>query len=108
MRAERKRGVRMPSKLNKLLVCSLTGLTAVDTAAAQQTTALVRVDSGQLQGAVEDGVVSYKGIPFAAPPIGEMRWRPPQPVAPWTGVREASEFEGGRRGFMRCSWQLNR
>jgi para-nitrobenzyl esterase len=60
--------------------------------AQQTTTALVRVDSGQLQGAVEDSVVSYKGIPFAAPPVGELRWRPPQPVAPWTGVRQASEF----------------
>jgi para-nitrobenzyl esterase len=54
--------------------------------------ALVRVDSGQLQGVVDDGVVSYKGIPFAAPPVGDLRWRPPQPVAPWTGVRQAAEF----------------
>ena len=82
----------MFSTLTGFLVCSLAGLTAVGTATAQQTTALVRVDSGQLQGVVEDGVVSYKGIPFAAPPVGELRWRPPQPVAPWTGVRQASEF----------------
>jgi para-nitrobenzyl esterase len=53
---------------------------------------VVRVDSGQLQGVADDGVVSYKGIPFAAPPVGELRWRPPQPVAPWTGVRQAAEF----------------
>ena len=39
-----------------------------------------------------DGVVSYKGIPFAAPPVGDLRWRLPQPVAPWTGVRQAAEF----------------
>ncbi len=53
---------------------------------------VVRVDSGQLQGVVEDGIVSYKGIPFAAAPMGDLRWRPPQPVAPWTGVRQAAEF----------------
>ena len=53
---------------------------------------MVRVDSGELQGVVDDGVVSYKGIPFAAPPVGDLRWRPPQPVAPWTGVRQAAEF----------------
>ena len=53
---------------------------------------MVRVDSGELQGVVDDGVVSYKGIPFAAPPVGDLRWRPPQPVAPWTGVRPAAEF----------------
>ncbi|MGA2849343.1 MAG: carboxylesterase family protein [Terracidiphilus sp.] len=49
-------------------------------------------DSGQVKGAVLNGVVSYKGIPFAAPPIGQLRWRPPQPVAPWKGVRAATDF----------------
>jgi para-nitrobenzyl esterase len=53
---------------------------------------VVRADSGELQGVVDDGVASYKGIPFAAPPVGDQRWRPPQPVAPWTGVRQAGEF----------------
>ena len=62
------------------------------TTAAQPTPSVVRVDSGQLQGAVDDGVVSYKGIPFAAPPVADLRWRPPQPAARWTGVRQATEF----------------
>ncbi len=53
---------------------------------------VVRVDSGELQGVVDDSVASYKGIPFAAPPVGELRWRPPQPVAPWTGLRPAAEY----------------
>ena len=53
---------------------------------------MVRVDGGQLQGVVADGVVSYKGIPFAAPPVGDNRWRPPQPLSPWDGVRDASKF----------------
>jgi para-nitrobenzyl esterase len=53
---------------------------------------VVRVDSGELRGVVDDGVAAYKGIPFAAPPVGELRWRPPQPVARWTGVRQAAEF----------------
>ena len=52
----------------------------------------VRVDTGELHGVVEDGVISFKGIPFAAPPVGEFRWRPPQPAAKWTGVRQATEF----------------
>jgi para-nitrobenzyl esterase len=92
MRAGRENSIRMISGATKLLVCSLAGLAAVGVGAAQQTTTVVRVDSGQLQGVVEDGVVSYKGIPFAAPPVGDLRWRPPQPVAPWTGVRQAAEF----------------
>jgi para-nitrobenzyl esterase len=60
--------------------------------AAPQTPPLVRVDSGELQGVIDDGVASYKGVPFAAPPVGGLRWRPPQPVARWTGVRQAAEF----------------
>ncbi len=84
----------MISRITRLLVCSLAGLAAMGIATAQQTPTVVRVDSGQLQGVVEDGVVSYKGVPFAAPPVGDLRWRPPQPVAPWKGVRPG----GGIRG----------
>jgi para-nitrobenzyl esterase len=84
--------VRMASRVTKLLLCSLAGLAAIGVGAVPQAPPLVRVDSGQLQGVVDDGVVSYKGIPFAAPPVGELRWRPPQQVAPWTGVRQAAEF----------------
>lgn len=61
-------------------------------AAPQADSALVRVDTGELQGTVDDGVVAFKGIPFAAPPVGDLRWRPPQPVGPWKGVRSAAEF----------------
>ncbi len=57
-----------------------------------QASAVVSVDSGQLQGVEADGVISFKGIPFAAPPVGELRWRPPQPMPRWTGVRQAAEF----------------
>jgi len=60
--------------------------------AAQPTPPVVGVESGQLQGVVDDGVVSFKGILFAAPPVGDLRWRPPQPAARWTGVRQATEF----------------
>jgi len=65
---------------------------SVGTAVHSQTQPVVRVDSGDLQGVVADGVASFRGIPFAAPPVGDLRWRPPQPAAPWTGVRQAAEF----------------
>ncbi|MGU7771603.1 carboxylesterase/lipase family protein [Burkholderia sp. MR1-5-21] len=53
---------------------------------------MATIDSGTLQGAATDDVVSFKGIPYAAPPVGQLRWRPPQPVARWTGVRQATAF----------------
>lgn len=52
----------------------------------------VTIDSGKIQGAVEDGAVAFKGIPYAAPPLGELRWRAPQPVKPWSGVRQATAY----------------
>jgi para-nitrobenzyl esterase len=53
---------------------------------------VVTVEGGTLQGASADGVLSYKGIPYAAPPVGNLRWRPPQAVAAWSGIRPASAF----------------
>lgn len=53
---------------------------------------LVHVESGDLRGETADGVTGFKGIPFAAPPVGDLRWRPPQPAATWTGVREAKAY----------------
>jgi para-nitrobenzyl esterase len=85
-----------PAKwMSRLLLGSLAALaaaTSVPTTVLSQAPALVRVDAGELQGVVADGVASYKGIPFAAPPVGELRWRPPQPAARWAGVRQAAEF----------------
>jgi para-nitrobenzyl esterase len=51
-----------------------------------------RTVSGLVQGADELGVRVYKGIPFAAPPVGDLRWRDPRPAAAWTGVRDARAF----------------
>jgi para-nitrobenzyl esterase len=54
----------------------------------------VKTDAGLLSGTpgASPGVRAFKGIPFAAPPIGELRWRAPQPVAKWSGVRTAEKF----------------
>lgn len=52
----------------------------------------IRVEGGLISGAVRDGVRSYKGIPYAAPPVGELRWKAPQPLFSWEGVRECTAF----------------
>jgi para-nitrobenzyl esterase len=99
MRAERSQ-TRLGARTTTLLLCSLAGLVAMGTGtiASSQTDpplpapAVVRVEGGELQGVVEDGVASFKGIPFAAPPVGELRWRPPQPAATWASVRQAVDF----------------
>jgi len=53
----------------------------------------VKIDTGSLSGlATTGGVTAYLGIPFAAPPVGELRWRPPQPAAKWEAVRKADKF----------------
>ena len=51
-----------------------------------------KIPAGRLKGMAREGVVAFKGIPFAAPPVGDLRWRRPQPVKPWTGVRQATEY----------------
>lgn len=52
----------------------------------------VKVEGGQIQGMIEDGLTVYKGIPFAAPPVGDLRWRAPQPVKHWDGVKQTVKF----------------
>jgi len=54
--------------------------------------AVARIDSGGLEGRLAGGVVRFLGVPYAAPPVGALRWRPPQPVTPWGGVRSALAF----------------
>ena len=53
---------------------------------------IVETTYGKLQGGTEGDVEVYKGIPFAAPPVGELRWRAPEPPHAWDGVRDATQF----------------
>jgi len=51
-----------------------------------------KTTAGQVQGEAVDGIGEFKGIPFAAPPVGDLRWKAPQPVQPWQGVRKTVAF----------------
>lgn len=75
---------------------------AVGLGLAQQL-APVAVEHGLVQGASEDNLTVYRGIPFAAPPVGDLRWRAPQPAAKWEGIRQTTTFgpkpiQGSRSG----------
>jgi para-nitrobenzyl esterase len=73
----------------RMMVCAF--LCAAAGLAADAPT--VTVSGGQVRGALLDkGGAVFKGIPFAQPPVGELRWRDPEAVKPWTGVRQAAEF----------------
>jgi para-nitrobenzyl esterase len=68
------------------------GLLAATT--AQAAGEPVRTSNGLISGSPGkiDGVTVYRGVPFGAPPVGELRWKPPQPAAPWKGVRAGDKF----------------
>jgi para-nitrobenzyl esterase len=52
----------------------------------------VKTDNGIVEGTEQDGLRSFKGIPYAAPPVGDRRWKEPQPAANWDGVRQTTQF----------------
>ncbi|HEV2530195.1 carboxylesterase/lipase family protein [Phenylobacterium sp.] len=65
--------------------------TASTAAFAQAAAPVVKIRQGALSGATADGASSYLGIPYAAPPIGELRWKPPASAAGWNGTRDATK-----------------
>jgi para-nitrobenzyl esterase len=75
-------------RVRTLAVLAVIGLLTSRSASA----APVVVDAGALEGVQDHGLRVFEGVPFAAPPIGPLRWREPQPALPWPGVRKADAF----------------
>ena len=66
---------------------------AVHAASSRQGGGLVAAtDDGKLQGKHDEGIDQFLGIPYAAPPVGALRWQVPQPVQPWPGIRSATSY----------------
>ena len=59
----------------------------------------VKIDTGLISGTTVGDIHVYKGIPFAAPPVGNLRWKPPQPVTPWQGVKDCTKFGPAPMGY---------
>jgi para-nitrobenzyl esterase len=75
------------------LFTALAAVLAANSAIAQSERPQVTVDTGVLAGTLDEaGIRVFKGIPYAAPPVGELRWKEPQPVSAWTGTKDASQF----------------
>jgi len=74
------------------LACTCILIFGTTTLGFAQSPAPVPTESGLVQGVAAPGLTVYKGIPFAAPPVGDLRWRAPQPAAKWEGIRAADKF----------------
>ncbi|MBX7454194.1 carboxylesterase family protein [Mycolicibacterium sp. 3033] len=84
---------RSPSVTARLLACAAAALAVLGgTAPVAHAAGTVELAQGAVRGVTDGQVTSYRGIPFAAPPTGELRWRPPAPPVPWEGTVGATEF----------------
>ena len=85
--------MRMKSIL-RVFFCLGLALTFAACGKTEKTCPVLSIEGGQVQGVAADldGVFVFRGIPYAAPPTGELRWKEPQPVRPWEGVLQADEF----------------
>ena len=76
-------------------VCGLllaSGMLAMPSVLFSSSALIVKTDSGKVEGKEDGPVRAFLGIPYAAPPVGDLRWKPPAPAAKWKGLRKATEF----------------
>jgi len=71
---------------------AVVALTLATSGGARMNKTAVTIAGGEVRGLAVDGGYAFRGLPYASPPVGDLRWRPPQPPAPWKGVRDATQF----------------
>ena len=76
--------------MRKILTLTLVALMSVSASAQLLRTTVAQ---GEVEGVEQNGMASYKGIPFAQPPVGNLRWKAPQPAQPWQGVYKADKYK---------------
>jgi para-nitrobenzyl esterase len=82
--------LRMEAEMKRFLIATLLAGALAQLGFSQIQTA--KVTGGEVQGVVTGGISIFKGIPFAAPPAGDLRWKAPAPVPAWTGIKKADAF----------------
>lgn len=78
-----------------IVLAMVSGANDANTSTAATPTKPLAIEQGKIRGLVVGDIHAYKGIPYAAPPVGELRWRPPQPARGWEGVRDCFAFGPG-------------
>lgn len=79
--------------MKKTLISIMLGsVLGVSVQAQTQNNDIVQIDAGKIQGATTQDVIAFKGIPFAKPPVGDLRWKAPQPVSSWDGIKQTTEY----------------
>jgi para-nitrobenzyl esterase len=88
------KNLQLMKKLSFIFLISVSVALALASCSKPDPNPVLTIEGGQIQGVetATPGIVAYKGIPFAAPPVGELRWREPQPVVAWEGVKTADSY----------------
>jgi para-nitrobenzyl esterase len=81
-----------PRRLPVAALAAAVMLLAPATAHAEARAPVVHTETGLVRGFTADGAEKFLGIPYAAPPVGALRWRPPAPARPWRGIRDATRY----------------
>jgi para-nitrobenzyl esterase len=85
-----KKSMRQALVATCIIVFALALLSGCGT--GQKSLDVVRLDSGQISGLQQNGVWTYLGIPYAKPPTGSLRWKPPEPPKAWSGTRKCTAY----------------